>query len=445
MNDLSIIDQFTTVFSRYIDSGFGLIGPEVGFLTKILIGIDIALAGLFWALEGEDNMIARFARKILYVGFFAYILNNFNTLAKIIFNSFAGLGLEASGSGLSAQQFLQPGQLAVVGVKAGQPILTYISTMLGFTGFFLHFVQIVILLLAWLVVVVSFFVLAVQLFIAILEFKLTTLAGFVLVPFALWRGTAFLAERVLGNVISSGIKILVLAVIVGIGTTLFGQITNAMQDAPSINTALALVLASLSLFGLGIFGPGIAGGLVSGAPQLGAGAAISTAAGAVGLGMVGAGAIGMGARGLGAAAGAGGAAVRAGATLAGGARMAYGLGAASSGETGLRGAAAGIGGMARAGAGTVVSGVRNAVARITDPVRQSFATGERAAYNATGGVAEEAVSSTATAGGSGQPAWARRLQARQRFHAGASAAHQAIRQGDHAGSGASPDLSEHQP
>ena len=109
MNDLSVIDQFTTVFSQYIDSGFGLLGPEVGFLTKTLIGIDVVLAGLFWVLEGEENIIARFARKVLYIGFFAFILNNFNSLSKIIFNSFAGLGLEASGSALSAAQFLQPG------------------------------------------------------------------------------------------------------------------------------------------------------------------------------------------------------------------------------------------------------------------------------------------------------------------------------------------------
>ena len=38
---------------------------------------------------------------------------------------------------------------------------------------------------------VAFFVLAVQLFITILEFKLTTLAGFVLVPFALWNRRRF--------------------------------------------------------------------------------------------------------------------------------------------------------------------------------------------------------------------------------------------------------------
>ena len=133
-----------------------------------------------------------------------------------------------------------------------------------------------VLFLAWLVIIVSFFVLAVQLFVTLIEFKLTTLAGFVLVPFALWNKTAFLAERVLGNVVSSGIKVLVLAVIVGIGSGLFAQFQMPPGTEPSIDHALAIMLASLALLGLGIFGPGIATGLVSGAPQLGAGAAAGT-------------------------------------------------------------------------------------------------------------------------------------------------------------------------
>ena len=71
---------------------------------------------------------------------------------------------------------------------------------MGFITFFDNFVQIVILLIAWLIVVISFFILAIQLFVSLIEFKLTTLAGFVLVPFGLFGKTAFLAERVLGNV-----------------------------------------------------------------------------------------------------------------------------------------------------------------------------------------------------------------------------------------------------
>ncbi|WP_204270741.1 type IV secretion system protein, partial [Escherichia coli] len=88
----------------------------------------------------------------------------------------------------------------------------------------------------------------IQLFVTLIEFKLTTLAGFVLIPFGLFGKSAFMAERVLGNVISSGIKVLVLAVIIGIGSTLFSEFTSGFGGQnPSIDEAMAIVLAALSL------------------------------------------------------------------------------------------------------------------------------------------------------------------------------------------------------
>ena len=165
--------------------------------------------------------------------------------------------------------------------------------LMGYISFFENFVQIVVLLFAWIVVLLAFFILAIQLFVTLIEFKLTTLAGFVLIPFGLFGKTAFAAERVLGNVISSGVKVMVLAVIVGIGSTLFSQFTAGFGgNQPTIEDAMSMVLAALSLLGLGIFGPGIANGIVSGGPQLGAGAAVGTglaAGGIVAAGVAGAG------------------------------------------------------------------------------------------------------------------------------------------------------------
>lgn len=273
MNDVTIIDQFLNTFAAYIDSGFGLLRGEVAFLTATLIVIDMTIAGLYWAMshatgQGED-VIAKLLRKVLYVGAFAYIINNFNWLASIVFRSFAGLGITATGSAITMENFLQPGRLAKTGIDAGAPILEQIGEMAGFPEVFVNLDPIVVMFLAWLVVVLCFFVLAIQLFITLIEFKLTTLAGFVLVPFALWNKTAFLAEKVLGNVVASGVKVLVLAVIVGIGSGLFAQF-QVHPAEPSIDHALVIMLASLTLLALGIFGPGIATGLVSGAPQLGA-------------------------------------------------------------------------------------------------------------------------------------------------------------------------------
>lgn len=447
MNDLSVIDQFLAVFSQYIDSGFGLLHGEVAYLSATLIAIDMTLAGLFWAMGhgGGEEVLAKLIRKTLYVGAFAYIIGNFNTLAGIVFRSFAGLGLLASGSTVSISNFLQPGRLAQVGVTAGQPILQQVGTMShGFTAVFSNLDMIVVLLLAWVVVVISFFILAVQLFVTLIEFKLTTLAGFVLVPFALWNKTAFLAEKVLGNVVSSGVKVLVLAVIVGIGSTIFGQFQTPAGADPSLNHALAIMLASLTMLGLGVFGPGIATGLVSGAPQLGAGAAAGTALGAAGLAVAG-----------GAAVATGGAAVAAGTRLASrgavgtaraasGAASVYRAGATASGATGARAFGAGMANVARTGAqavgGRVAAGVRAVRDRATSAVGAGLGSNTTSA-----GTTIAASDAVAPAGAPSEspdkpPDWAQRLQRRQRVAHGASAAAHVVRSADHGGSGAAPQL-----
>ncbi len=257
MNDTGVVDTFLNTFTTYIDSGFGLLGGEVHFLSATLVVIDVTLAALFWAWAPGEDILARLIKKTLYVGFFAFLIGNFNQLAKIVFESFSGLGLKAAGGGMSAADFLHPGKIAQQGITAGMPILQAISQMSGFPGIFENFVQIAVMLISFLIVLIAFFILAIQLFITLIEFKLTTLAGFVLVPFGLFGKTAFLAEKVLGNVIASGVKVLVLAVIVGIGSTLFGQFTQSVGGGqPTLEQVLALALAALSLLGLGIFARG---------------------------------------------------------------------------------------------------------------------------------------------------------------------------------------------
>src|ERR1700754_1295473 len=143
-------------FIRYIDSGFGLLGGDVGFLTTTLIGIDITLAGLFWAMGGEDNVLGRLIKKILYVGAFAFILNSFSTLADIIFKSFAQAGLTAGGGALTADDLLRPGKVASTGFFAARALLDQASSMMGFVSFFENFITIMVLLFSWAIVILAF-------------------------------------------------------------------------------------------------------------------------------------------------------------------------------------------------------------------------------------------------------------------------------------------------
>jgi type IV secretion system protein TrbL len=422
VEDLAIIDRFTETFSRYIDSGFGLLAGDVAFLTSVLVAIDITLAGLFWAMAGEDSVPAQLIRKVLYVGFFALLLNNFKGLADIVFQSFAGLGLKASGASLTAADLMRPGFVASTGFTASRPLIEKAGELIGITTFFSNFVTIAVLMLAWLIVLLAFFVLSVQLFITIIEFKLTVLAGFVLVPFALFGQTAFLAERVLGNVISSGIKLMVLAIVVGIGSSLFGTLIRPTGEV-TLTQAASTILAAIAVFGLAIFVPGIAAGLISGAPQLGAGSAVATTAAlggtAVAGGLLGAGAARLAGR-------ASGGAIKAAASL--------------TGRVGAAHEADGPGGVART---LVTAPGSRMIASGTAPVRDAYREGAAQGYRDAGSSSPGGPGPGGPgAGPDGPPAWAQSLARRQHLTQAGMVAAQALREGDRPASTSGPDLKD---
>ena len=437
-----VIDRFLDLFARYIDSGFGLIHGDVGFLASSLIVIDVTLALLFWTWGEGDDIVARLVKKTLQVGFFAFLIANWNGLAKIIYLSFSGIGLKAAGSG-SADDLLHPGKIAQIGIDAGRPLLDQASLLVGPVGIFTNFVQIAVLLLAWAIVLLAFFIIAIQLFVTLIEFKLSTLAGFVLVPFGLFGRTAFLAERVLGNVMATGVKVLVLAVIIGIGSTIFRDFVIDFGGAqPTLEQVASLALAALTLLGLAIFGPGIASGLISGGPQLGAGAAVATGATVAGIGA----AATMG------VAGAAGLASRAGSAAA--STLSRSAGSRASGAFGAggpppappappaptggaptvsppSGAPGGGGGGGSAGGG----GTERAGAEAEPVPSGSDSSGAAEPQAAEAPVAPVAAQASA-------PAWAKQLRRRQAMIQGATLAAHTLRSADHHGGSAHISLED---
>ena len=432
MDDFSAIDVFLETFINYIDGGFGLINGDVVSLATILILIDVTLAALFWAW-GQTDILQSLIKKTLYVGAFAYILGNFPMLSEVIFQSFAGLGLKASAAGFGPDDLMRPGLIAAEGMNASQPVFEQISQISpGPVEFFANIAEVVLLFTAGLIIIAAFFVMAIQLFVLIVEFKFTTLAGFALVPFAFWRQTSFLAERVLGNVMASGIKILVVAMIIGIGSTLFEQIRTALpDDGMNIAQAFSVVLGALVLMGLSIFCPRLAVGLVSGAPQLSAGAAAGTAIGvgaaSVAGAMAGAGAVRAGAAGI-----------RAAATASGAVATATKLGSL---QTGMRGppaapinAAVGLGGAA-------LNGVRDFGARIAAHYQARAKAGSEAVFGAGGGSTTRRIAASAPSA-SDQPDWARSFRRAQTMREGTMLAAHTLQSGDGGGASEGPNLKE---
>ena len=68
MGGAGVIDNFLGVFTSYIDSGFGLLGGEVAFIATTLIVIDATRAALFWSWGADEDIIARYQGRRMFMG-----------------------------------------------------------------------------------------------------------------------------------------------------------------------------------------------------------------------------------------------------------------------------------------------------------------------------------------------------------------------------------------
>lgn len=277
-------NELMVVFSDTVTAGFDALSGSVNGVFGLLIALVVALTGIQWALSPNRDVLAAGFGKVLLIGAFAWLINDWQALSETIYAGFLELGLTAGGGSLSRAEFLNPGAILQQGweiVKALGETPAPVENPLDVMG---NMADALILGLAMIGIMLAFAILALQIIVSLLEFKIVTLGGFVLLPFGIWNKTAFLAERPLGYVVSSGLKVLALAIVVSGARTIFDQLQPSAN--PDIYEALTILVAALLLAMLAIFIPNLASALVTGGPALGAGAALTS-----GLAVAGAGAL----------------------------------------------------------------------------------------------------------------------------------------------------------
>jgi type IV secretion system protein TrbL len=271
--DPSSLNSFLDQFLALADSGFGLIQGDVTYVLNALIVISITLAGAQWALAGEAPM-APFFRKVLFVGFFAFLVNNWASLSTIIVRSGAQLGLNAGGNGMSMADLHNPGRVGQIGVELFGRTAAMAEGMNIFTDAF----AMATIWVSAVLVMLGFFVLAMQLFVSLIAFKLGSLAAFVALPWGVFNGTSWVAERPLGWVAGCAIRLFVLAFIASIAITF----VNTLPATFTLNAGgvLNIFLFGLTVLALAWFAPMLASEVVQGQPHLSGSDAIRTGVGA---------------------------------------------------------------------------------------------------------------------------------------------------------------------
>jgi type IV secretion system protein TrbL len=277
--DPAVLDDFLSKFKTQVDAGFGLISGDVSGVLATLVTISIVATAVLWAIDETQNVLASLVRKVLLVGFFAWLVTQWRTLSATVVNGFAALGLKAGGGAMTVSTFTtSPSQIVVAGIKVIQGLLQYVQKIApGPIEFFAHIDVVLMALVAAIGILIAFVILAVEIVVTIIEFHIVTLVAFVTVPFGVLSQTSFMSERAIGYVVSVGIKLMALAIVVSLGTTIFD--TYTVSADPGVGEDAGLLLAAVLMVMLALKVPAIAGALISGGPQLNAGGAVMGAAG----------------------------------------------------------------------------------------------------------------------------------------------------------------------
>ncbi|HEX8901792.1 type IV secretion system protein [Vitreimonas sp.] len=270
------VNSFLDRFLGLADRGFGLIQGDVAFVLNALIVISVTLAGAMWALKAEAP-IAPFFRKVLFVGLFAFLVNNWNAVAGAINQSGAALGLKAGGSGMSLAQLHDPARVAVQGKELFGRVMELGDGMNIFTDF----LTLATILLAGVIILIAFFVLALQIFVQLIAFKLGSLAAFVALPWGVFAGTAWAAERPLGWVASSAIRLFLLAFVASVALSFVAELPQTMTL--DNGGALDVLLFGLTILALSFLAPALASEVMQGNPSLSAAQPIQGAMAGAGM------------------------------------------------------------------------------------------------------------------------------------------------------------------
>jgi len=272
-------DTLTNMLETFLEAfklGRVAVGGDAWNLLSILATLEILLASLWWSLRREE-FTANFLKKVILIGFFIFVVSNWDSLISTVVEGFIHTGATAgSAAGGTVVSLRNPSAIVDAGFKAVFPIFDHIRNYASFSGFFGNVPDVILTLIASFVILGAYFVLAIQVFVTRLEFGLIATLGLILVPFGVFKQTAFLAEKVFGAVISFGVKLMVLSFIISVTFPVLAQ--YQVPPDPSWPQLFSMMVIALAVMSLAWHAPGVAAGLLAATPSLTAGTAAVTAA-----------------------------------------------------------------------------------------------------------------------------------------------------------------------
>ena len=227
-------------------------------LFWILAGIEIGVAAVWLALQAAslDAWFAELVRRIMFVGFFAFVLDRGPALAKAIVDSLFQIGA-GGGSASPANVF-----------NAGLTVAAKMSEKISF-GVFQDNALALSASLAMIVSVIAFSLVAAIFLSVLVEMYVGLLAAMILLGLGGSSYTKDFAIRYLIYAFSVGMKLMALVMIAKIGSDVLIGLASDATVGDQYQTALAIAGIAVVVFVIAMYVPTIIQGVVQGASVTG--------------------------------------------------------------------------------------------------------------------------------------------------------------------------------
>ena len=227
-------------------------------LFWILAGIEVGICAVWLAIQAAsiEAWFAELVRRIMFIGFFAFVLTQGPSFAKAVVDSLFQIG-GGTGSASPANVF-----------NAGLTVASAMSAKISF-GVFQDNALALSASLAMIVSVIAFALVAAIFLAVLVEMYVGLLAGMIMLGLGGSSFTKDFAVRYLVYAFSVGMKLMSLVMIAKIGSDVLTGLASDATVGDQYQTALAIAGIAVVVFILAMYVPNIVQGVVQGASVTG--------------------------------------------------------------------------------------------------------------------------------------------------------------------------------
>jgi len=222
----------------FTDGGVRLL-PDALWLIAIFFSIELLLSGMWFALQHHIDWRS-VIQKAMLAAVLGWAVQTWPSLTNTLARGFMSAGLKIGGTVMALDDLFSPDAMINLGFQVSAVSLGAVkdASVLSPKALGMSLVE------GWvgLLIVLFYFVAALAMFVTLLEYYLGAAFTTILLPWGMLTKTAWLAERAISHLFAGGVRLGLLALIMGIAVP---ALLRAKLDTTILPTSLAQAVLQL--------------------------------------------------------------------------------------------------------------------------------------------------------------------------------------------------------